>query len=68
MPALAELGPYNVSVVELDGTSGVVRVLTRVVDVERVDLVVGLAVTVDYDPIDDEVALPVFRPAAGEGQ
>ncbi len=66
VPALADLGAYNVTVVELDGTQGHVRLLTRIIDVERDDLVVGLPVTVAFDPIDDEVALPVFRPAAGE--
>jgi hypothetical protein len=56
---------YNISVVELDGTQGEpVRLLTRVVDVERDDLVVGLAVTVDFDRVDERVALPVFRPTA----
>ncbi len=62
VPALAALGPYNVTVVELDSTNGVVRLLTRIVDVERADLEIGLPVTVDFDPIDDRIALPVFRP------
>jgi uncharacterized protein len=62
VPALAAFGPYNVSVVELDGTSGTVRVLTRIIDVEREDLVVGLPVTVAFDRVDDNIALPVFRP------
>jgi uncharacterized OB-fold protein len=64
-PALEHLGVYNITVVELDGTRGEpVRLLTRVVDVERDDLVVGLAVTVDFDRVDERVALPVFRPTA----
>lgn len=37
------------------------RLLTRVVDVARDDLAVGLAVEVGFDRVDDEVALPVFR-------
>jgi uncharacterized OB-fold protein len=64
-PALEHLGVYNITVVELDGTQGEpVRLLTRVVDVQRDDLVVGLAVTVDFDRVDERVALPVFRPTA----
>ena len=61
-PPLADLGAYNITVVELDGTQGVVRLLSRVVDVERDELVVGLPVEVDFDPVDDQVALPIFRP------
>ena len=64
-PQLQHLGVYNITVVELDGTQGEpVRLLTRVVDVERDDLVVDLPVEVAFDPIDDHVALPVFRPRA----
>ena len=61
VPSLATLGPYNICVVELDSTQGVVRLLSRVVDIERERLAVGLAVTVDFDPVDDHVALPIFR-------
>jgi len=57
------LGVYNAAVVELDGTVGEpVRILSRVNDIDRDGLVVGLAVRVDFDPIDDDVALPVFVP------
>ena len=38
-----------------------VRLLTRVVDLDRDDLVVDLAVVVDFDRVDEQVALPVFR-------
>jgi hypothetical protein len=62
LPALAHLGVYNVSVVELDGTTGVVRILTQVTDVARDELVVGLPVEVHFDPAGGDVALPVFRP------
>ena len=50
VPALAHLGVYNVTVVELEGTKGVVRILSRVTDVEHDDLVVGLPVEVHFDP------------------
>ena len=62
LPSLAELGPYNISVVALDATQGVVRLLTRVVGADREQVQVGLPVVVDFDPVDDQVALPVFRP------
>ena len=62
VPALAALGAYNTTVVELDDTNGVVRILSRVTDVERHDLVVGLPVEVHFDPAGDGVALPIFRP------
>jgi uncharacterized OB-fold protein len=71
VPGLAHLGVYNVSVIELEGTRGVVRILSRVTDVERDDLVVGLPVEVHFDPAGtvgedgEAVALPVFRPRAG---
>ena len=60
--SLADLGPYNISVIELDSTQGVVRLLSRVVDAIRSQVQIGLAVTVDFDPVDDQVALPIFRP------
>jgi uncharacterized protein len=63
-PQLAHLGIYNITVVELDGTQGEpVRVLTRVDDVARAELQVGLEVMVGFEPLDDgESALPIFRP------
>ena len=48
--------------VELDGTNGVVRILTRITDLEREELVVGLPVEVHFDGAGEGVALPVFRP------
>jgi uncharacterized OB-fold protein len=62
-PQLAHLGVYNITVVELDGTQGEpVRVLTRIDDVARDDLAIGLEVEVGFETLDDESALPVFRP------
>ena len=61
----AGLGVYNVAVVELDGTRGEpVRILSRVNGVDRDRLKVGLSVRVDFDPVDDEISLPVFVPQA----
>ncbi|MXZ52676.1 MAG: hypothetical protein F4Z34_05775 [Acidimicrobiaceae bacterium] len=63
VPMFENLGVYNVAVVELDGTVGEpVRILSRVNDVDHDGLVVGLAVRVGFDPIDDEIALPIFVP------
>jgi len=61
LPALAPLGAYNTTVVELEGTTGVVRILSRVTDAERDDLAIGMPVEVHFDPVGDGVALPVFR-------
>jgi hypothetical protein len=56
---------YNVTVIELDGTEGEpVRMITQVLDVEREALQVGLPVAVVFEPFDDEVAVPFFKPAA----
>lgn len=64
-PATAGYVPYNVAVVELDGTEGdAVRIATAILDVDRDGLTVGLPVTVDFDPAGEGVALPVFRPTA----
>jgi uncharacterized OB-fold protein len=63
--AFADLGLFNVSVVELDGVPDgdePVRLVTRVNGVTKDELVIGLPVTVEFDPVDAEVALPVFRP------
>lgn len=64
--AFASLGLFNVSVVELDGVPDgdeAVRLVTRVDGVTKAELVVGLPVTVAFDPVDDEISMPVFQPA-----
>lgn len=62
-PVFEHLGLYNVAVIELDGTTGApVRIVSRVNGVTKETLQVGMRVTVSFDPIDDEVALPVFDP------
>jgi uncharacterized OB-fold protein len=68
-PATVDYVPFNVAVVELDGTEGEpVRLATAVLGVDRDTLVVGLPVTVDFDPTGDGVALPVFRPSAARNR
>jgi len=61
---MAVLGTYNITIVELDGVEGEpVRMMGRVVDIEKDDLVCGLRVNVDFEPIDAEIARPVWRAA-----
>lgn len=63
--AFASLGLFNVSVVELDGVpegDEPVRLVTRVNGVTKDDLVIGLPVAVEWDRVDADLALPVFRP------
>jgi hypothetical protein len=56
-------GERNITVVELEGTQGEpVRMLSWVVDVPRKDLVCGLPVEVTFLPVDEEVAVPAWRP------
>jgi len=53
---------YNIAVVELDGTEGEpVRVLSRVLDVDKDSLCCDLSVEVVFEPFDDEVSVPMFR-------
>jgi uncharacterized protein len=53
---------YNITVVELDGTQGEpVRVLSRVLDVDKEQLRCDLPVVVTFEPFDDDVAVPMFR-------
>jgi uncharacterized OB-fold protein len=60
--AVPDSGLYNIAVIELDGTLGEpVRLLTRVLDVDKDELRIGLPVAVTFEPLDDEVAVPMFR-------
>jgi uncharacterized protein len=60
--AVADSPLYNITVVELDGTQGEpVRVLSRVLDVDKEQLRCDLPVTVAFEPFDDDVAVPMFR-------
>ncbi len=60
---LADLGVYNVSVVELEGTQGdAVRLVTYVEGVEPGELTIGMPVEVAFDRVNDDIALPTFRP------
>jgi uncharacterized OB-fold protein len=65
-PELSQAGVYNVSVVELDGVVGTIRLLTNVFGVERDALACDLPVKVAFDRVDDRIALPVFEPLDGK--
>ncbi len=61
--AMADWPLYNVSVIELDGTQGEpVRLMTRVVGVDKESLQVGMPVEVTFQPFDEEIAVPLFKP------
>ena len=58
-PAFADDIPYNVVQVELEEGP---RLTSSLVGIENEDIEVGLAVEVVFDDIDEEMALPRFRP------
>jgi uncharacterized OB-fold protein len=51
--------PYNLAIVQLaEGP----RMLSNIVDIDPVDLRVDLPVAVVFDPVNDTISLPRFRP------
>jgi uncharacterized OB-fold protein len=60
-PLVVDVVPYNVAVVEVDGTNGPVRLVTNVVDATPDMLDVGLPVTLAAERLTDEIGLPLFR-------
>lgn len=52
--------PYNCAMVRLD--EGVIM-LSSLRDVDPTDMYVGLPLRVCFEPLDDQIDLPVFRPA-----
>ena len=63
LPALAEVIPYVVAVVEPDGAAGV-RMMSNVVDVDPEEVTIGMPVEVVWEDMSPELALPRFRPRA----
>jgi uncharacterized OB-fold protein len=60
-PPSDDLPPsYVVALVDLEEG---VRMMTHIVGAEPAALRIGLPVTVEFQPVSDEIALPVFRPA-----
>lgn len=53
--------PFNVAIVELDEGP---RLHTNLVDVDPAAIRIGLPVEVVFDPQNDEISLPRFKPAA----
>jgi hypothetical protein len=61
-PLVEPVVPYNVAVVELDGTEGEpVRLVTNIVDATADTLLVGVPVTLACDRRSDGIGLPRFR-------
>lgn len=60
VPPWRDRVPYVVAVVETDEG---VRMTTSIVGASPEDVRIGMPVTVDFERIDEDVALPVFRPA-----
>lgn len=57
-PAFAERVPYAVVDVKLDAGP---RIISTVVDCEPAALAIGMRVEVDFEKLDEEYSLPVFR-------
>jgi uncharacterized OB-fold protein len=62
LPPFDERVPYVAAVVELDEGP---RLMTNVVDCEVASVVVGMPVEVTFRVLDEEFAIPVFRPRNG---
>jgi uncharacterized OB-fold protein len=59
-PAFADRIPYNVAYVELDEGP---QLMTNIVDCDEDELRCDLPVEVVFERVNDEITLPVFRPA-----
>jgi uncharacterized protein len=62
-PGLADI-VLVAAVVDLPDAPGA-RLVTNIIDVDPVDVRIGMPLTVAFTPITDGWRLPVFRPAAG---
>ena len=60
-PSMRDLAPYAVALVDLDDGW---RMLTNIVGCEPDDVVVGMPVTVTWEPLSDGRNLPLFTPLA----
>jgi uncharacterized OB-fold protein len=62
-PTHTEHEPYALALVELDGITGdPVRLQSRINDVDKSTLIIGLPVEVAFEKWHDDVAVPVWRP------
>lgn len=61
-----DLPPFNAKLpyiaAQVDLAEGV-RITTIIVDAEPAQLRIGMAVDIEFEPISDDVTIPVFRPA-----
>ncbi len=62
VPALGDRLPYVVAAIDLDGGDGV-RLVSNVVDVDPVQVRIGMTVEVVWEDVGPDLALPRFRPA-----
>ena len=60
LPPFKERIPYVAAVVDLDEGP---RVATNIVDCDPESIRVGMALQVDFRPLNDDITAPVFRPA-----
>lgn len=60
-PAFAAEVPYNISIVELEEG---VRVTSAVIGVANDELRIGMPLEVVFDQLDDQVAIPKFKPSS----
>ena len=65
IPSMAEVVPFVIAVVSLDGVEGV-RLMTNVVGIGWDQVKVGLRVQVAWDDVFEEVTIPRFTPADSE--
>lgn len=63
LPYFAARAPWPVSAVELEEG---VRLVTQIVGLEVEDYVFDMPLIADFEPVDDEVTLVVFRPAESD--
>ncbi len=59
-PSFKEQLPLLLGIIDLDEG---VRLNCRLRDVEADDIAIGMAVEIDFEDIDDQVTLPIARPA-----
>jgi uncharacterized OB-fold protein len=63
-PAFHGEPPFNVAIIQLEEGP---RMHTRIDDVEGDDFEIGMELEVSYEEVDDEISLPIFKPAARKG-
>ena len=59
-PAMKDLVPYNVVVVELSDADNI-RMVGNLIDCSLEEVKVGVPVEVEFDDVNDEITLPQWR-------